>query len=429
MLASIATLFAGVEASSGDVITTPPFSLPDKGTLTLTLGSTTNNVVQRGPLPSDGSPRPIVATQNLTAPNCVLTTTPTLLGFGTGKGVPGLNSSTHEIGDKTKGTGTDCGLVEAGASLTLNMGSAISSLEISHFALDIETRKNVKVTLTAKLNGSVTSTYQLRSGTSILAGQGSSTPGDTTFNCNSQSSSNPNSGDSDNCRWEGDVLANQLVLTAPVGEFALAGGADGGVSQPSVLNLTDVLGLDCQTGGSGGAYTATTGDGTSAPEVGLIRKDNLDPNEPCTVIPAMLTTSSTSSGNLFEFTKDLTHQQTAAFTMDVTWPMETVQNPPPPTKFDFGTGVQFNLELCKGTPVYNPPLGSVNPPPQFQGIAELTDGDFSASDYTTFDLVPNDVMPGIQYACYYNQQTQYVAGGKVQLFQQMYVVGDYRGAR
>ena len=421
IVASLATLFGGVRTASGDVITTPPFALPDKGTLTLTLGNTTNNVVQRDSV-ANGSG--ILATQNLTAPNCVLTTTPTLLGFATSRGVPGLNASTHEIGDMTKGTGTDCGLVEAGGSLTLNMGSAISTLEVSHFALDIETRKNVKIILTAKLNGNVTSTYELRSGTSIVAGQGSTTPGATLFNCNSQSSSNPNSGDSDNCRWSGDVLANQFVLSAPIGEFALAGGADGGRSQPSVLNLTDVIGLDCQTGGSGGQFTATAGDGTSVPKVGLIRKDNLDPNEPCQVIPAELTSSSSGGVNALDFLKDLRSQQSGAFTMDITWPNEGAQNPPPPTQIDFGTG-PMNLDLCKGTPVYDPPLPS--PSAKFQGIAELLDGDFSPSDFATFDLVPS--VPGIQYACYYNQQTQYVAGGTVQLFQQIYVVGDFRGFR
>jgi hypothetical protein len=421
MLASIATLFGGVETSRADVITTPPFSLPDKGTLTLTLGATTNNVVQRDSVAHGGV---VLATQGLSSVNCALTTTPTLLGFATSKGVPGLNSSTHEIGDKTKGTGTDCGLTEAGGSLTLNMGSATSTLEISHFALDIETRKNVKVILTAKLNGTVTSTHELRSGTSIVAGQGSSTVGATPFNCNSQSSSNPNSGDNDNCRWEGDVLANQLVLTAPIGEFALAGGSDGGRSQPSVLSLTDVIGLDCQTGGSGGQYSATTGDGITAPEVGLIRKDNLDPNEPCQVIPAELISSSNGGLNQLEFLKDLNHQQSGAFTMDVTWPNEGAQNPPPPTQIDFGSGA-LDLDLCLGTPVYTPPLGS--PGAQFQGIAELTDGDFSPSDVATFDLVPN--TPGIQYACYYNQQTQLVAGGTVQLFQQLYLVGDFRATR
>ena len=156
---------------------------------------------------------------------------------------------------------------------------------MSSFALDIETRKNVRILMTASFHGATTSTYELRSGTSIVAGQGSSTAGAPIFNCNSQSSSNPNSGDRDNCRWSGNVLADKLVLQAPIGEFGLSGGADGGVSQPSVLKLTQFDGLlDCQSKPNNGDFDLTEG-GNGTPQVGVVRKDNLNPNEPCQLIP------------------------------------------------------------------------------------------------------------------------------------------------
>ena len=419
LLVPVTTLIGNGGAASGGTITTPPFALPDKGTLTVTTTktvSTTANTVARRDSVANGSG--VLATQTFGPSNCVLTTTPTLLGFGTTKGVPGMFGG--DIGDKDKpgSCGTGSGLVESGGTLTLSLGSTIADLEISHFALDIETRKNVKITLTAKLDGVVTSTYFLRSGTSIVAGQGSTTPGSEIFNCNSQSSSNPNSGDSDNCRWIGDVLADSLTLTSTLGEFAVNGGSDGGVSQPSVLNLTDVDGLlDCQSQPNNGGYTLTEGGGTT-PEVGIIRKDNLN-SEPCELIPVDLQTSSSGGVNTLDFLKDLTTQQSAAFTMDVTWPNEGAQNPPPPTQFQFvDGGATFNLELCLGTPVYD---GNGN----FVGIAELLDTD--TGNDAVFDLVPT--LDGVQYLCYYHQETQLVSNGTVQLFQQLYLVGDLKSYR
>ena len=143
---------------AGGAITTPPFALPDLGSLTLQTGSV-NQVVRRD------AANTVVATQTITAPNCAISPTYPLLAFATAKGVPGITGGT--IGDKTKGSGTDCGLVEAPNSLTLSLGSQTSTLAISSFALDIETRKNVRILMTASFHGTTTSTYELRSGTSI----------------------------------------------------------------------------------------------------------------------------------------------------------------------------------------------------------------------------------------------------------------------
>jgi hypothetical protein len=391
---------------AGGAITTPPFALPDLGSLTLQTGSV-NQVVRRD------AANTVVATQAISAPNCAISPNYPLLAFATAKGVPGLTGGT--IGDKTKGTGTDCGLVEAPNSLTLSLGTQTSTLAISSFALDIETRKNVRILMTASFHGATTSTYELRSGTSIIAGQGSSTAGAPIFNCNSQSSSNPNSGDRDNCRWSGNVLADKLVLQAPIGEFGLSGGADGGVSQPSVLKLTQFDGLlDCQSQPNNGDFDLTEG-GNGTPQVGVVRKDNLNPNEPCQLIPVDLNATNDGGSPQVQFSKDLTSQTSAAFTMDVTWTLEGAQNPPPPTQFEFVDGQPLNLELCVGTPVYD---ANKN----FSGIAELLDNDPSNDS-----VVPDQAasLPGVQYACYYHQETSLVANGGVQLFQRLYIVGDF----
>jgi hypothetical protein len=399
---------------AGGAITTPPFQLSNAGSLTLTTTTgTTNNVVRRD------AANNVVATQAISATgSCALSTNPTLLAFTTTKGSPGLNKGT--IGDKTGGSGTDCGLVEAGGSLSMALGSQVSNLEMRSFALDVETRKNLKLVLTASLDGSPTSTYELRTGASVVAGQGSTTPGSSIFNCNAGSSSDPNAADRDNCRFSGNVLADKLELKVLVGEVGLSGGASGGVTTPSQIQLTDVDGfLDCESQPNDGDFDLTEG-GNTTPEVGIVRKENLDPNEPCELIPVDLNTSVQAGKPQVQFLKDLTGQTSAAFTMDVTWPSEAAQNPPPPTQFEFVDGQPVELKLCVGTPVYNSTTGV------FDGIGELLDTN-TANDSVVPDLVSS--LPGKQYSCYYHQETDLVAKDRVKLNQQIYIIGDYKSYR
>jgi hypothetical protein len=288
------------------------------------------------------------------------------------------------------------------------------------FAFDIETRKNLKVVLKAYLQNTLQSTYEMRTGTSIVAGQGSATSGSPIFNCNAQVSSNPNAGDRDNCRFSGTVLADKLVLSTVAGEMALAGGADGGTAQPSVIQLTHIDGLlDCQSQPNNGDFDLSEGGTNGTPAVGLVRKDNLDPNQPCQLIPVDLNTSVDNGTPNVQFQKDLANQSSAAFTLDITWPVESAQNPPPPTEFEFVDGSPIELQLCVGTPVYE-----ANG--QFKGIGELLD-----SDPSNNSIVPDQVpsVPGLQYSCYFHQDTDLVGNGQVQLHQGVYVVGDYKAFR
>ena len=79
----------------------------------------------------------------------------------------------------------------------------------------------------------------------------------------------------------------------------------------------------------------------------------------------------------------------------------------------------MNLELCVGTPVYD---ANGN----FSGIAELLDNDPSNDS-----VIPDQAssLPGLQYSCYYHQDTRLVANDAVRLFQQLYIVGDFRTYR
>jgi hypothetical protein len=417
LVALCAVAVAGLLISSasrdvaGGAITTPPFQLTDAGSLTLTTGAT--NKIER-----HNAANALVSTQAINvAGSCAISTTPTLLDIKTRLGVPGLNTGT--LGDKTKGSGTDCGLVEAGGDMTLTLGDDVDDLTIRSFALDIETRKNLKLVLTAKWRGTTTATYQLRSGTSITPG-GSSTPGSLVFDCNGGASSDPNAADRDNCRFSGNVLATQLVLRADVGEFGLAGGAAGGTTQPSVLELTQFDGLlDCESKPNSGDFDLSEGSGAN-PVVGVVRKDNLSAAEPCQLIPVDLQTSVVGGVPTVKFSKDLTNQLSAAFTIDVKWPTENVQDPPPLTQFEFVDGNPISLKHCVGTPVYD--SGG-----QFDGIAELLDTNTS-NDSVVPDLEPT-AMPGKQYACYYSQDDDLVANGKMQLRQGIYLIGDWRSFR
>ncbi|GIU89334.1 MAG: hypothetical protein KatS3mg010_0433 [Acidimicrobiia bacterium] len=403
------TFGSGTTAAGGS-ITTPPFALVDAGSLTLRTGAV-NDVVRRDAADA------VVSTQAINVGgNCVISTTPTLLSIATGRGSPGYNTGT--IGDRTSGSGgqgTGCGLVEAGGSLTLGLGTDVADLEISSFALDVETRKNLVLVLDAYLDGRATSRYELRTGTSIVAGEGSTEPGSEIFNCNAAVSSNPNAGDRDNCRFAGSVLADRLVLTATIGEFGLSGGASGGATQPSVLELTDIDGLlDCQSRPNSGDFDlAEGGDGT--PAVGLVRKDNLDPDEPCELVPVDLRTASGPTGATVEFLADKLGQVSAAYTLEIEWTPEEAQEPIQYTTIEFADGNPVDVKLCLGTPVFDPVTGA------FEGIAELLD-----DDPTNDGVVPDDepTLEGRQHACYFERHVELVGAGEITISEGIYLVGD-----
>jgi Big-like domain-containing protein len=135
-------------------------------------------------------------------------------------------------------TGTPCGQVETGESLTIAGGTALNGRSFNGLRLDLELTKNALVQLTLLPQNVV---YTLQSGTSItpaeLAEADTTAPyvvdssaGDTTDACAAPNSSGPNSGFNDNCQWNINPGLNftSFNLKTTIGTVTLEGGGDFG---------------------------------------------------------------------------------------------------------------------------------------------------------------------------------------------------------
>jgi hypothetical protein len=125
-----------------------------------------------------------------------------------------------------------------GESVTFGLGSAIDASAFYRLELDFEVKQNAAFLLEIIIGGTVTDQFYLRSGLSIQAGEGSTSPGspDHIFNCVAQSDSGPDAGARDNCRWMVDALGQQFRLIPLVGEGSLEGGGDFGTGAAAYNN-------------------------------------------------------------------------------------------------------------------------------------------------------------------------------------------------
>ena len=95
-------------------------------------------------------------------------------------------------------------------------------------SFDIEAKKNavVKAVTYDQVGGAPPQTYYLVTGTSKNNPRIPSLP-NADLSCSAKSDSGPDSGASDNCRWNITGQWTKIEFTAIVGEFGLEGGADG----------------------------------------------------------------------------------------------------------------------------------------------------------------------------------------------------------
>ena len=127
--------------------------------------------------------------------------------------------------------GTSCSHVDAsrGEALTVALAGKLAEGLVHRAELDIEVRSGAKIVATLFNGTTAAGTFELRSGSSIVSGQGSTTPGSPIFNCSggyhsNLSSESGSSGTSDNCRWVFNGLFDKVTLTAKAGSFSLEGG-------------------------------------------------------------------------------------------------------------------------------------------------------------------------------------------------------------
>ncbi len=413
-VALCALIFLIGSAAAGQSTTTG--GLPDDGVLRLQLGDL-NRLLWETPSTSDTDPtQGLFDRRSLSSrvrDKCLLQvgpigSTPLLLKFVAGvhvENLPGFALGSIGVfggGSTSAARGVDCSRVGANESLTLSLVGSLSGLVAKRSELDIEVKQNARILATATAGGIVT-TWELRSGTGIVPGQGSDVPGSPIFNCSALSDSGPDSGASDNCRWVIDGLWNSLELRTLAGEWSLEGGGDffGNVfANNSLFVLSHTSGiLDCLD------PTITTGSGITDALVSGTRLGNAG-GSACVPIPYLLE----STGNNVNFQKDLIGQADAAFVFDVTWTIENaVSLAAIPLSFHSFDGVTlFDLDLCVGTPTFD------------------TNGNLESLTGVP-DLDP--LQPGNQYACVISQTIDYVSPSTIQLGQTIYLEGDWTAGR
>lgn len=409
-----ALMFLIGSAATGQTTTTP--GLPNEGVLRLQLGAV-DQLVWETPSTTDIDPtQAIFDRRTLTgrsADKCLLQlgslgSAPTLLGFVAGvptSNQPGFAFDSIGVfggGSGSTARGVDCSRVGANESLTLSLAGALAGKLAYRSELDVEVKQSARILATASAGG-ISTTWELRSGGSVVSGQGSAVPGSPIFNCNATSDSGPDSGPNDNCRWTIPGVWDSLELRTLAGAWSLEGGADFGSSafaNNSLFFLTRASGiLDC------GETTITAGGGGSDALVTGTRLANAG-GSACVPIPYLLE----STRNDVAFLKDLLGQTDAAVVFDITWTLEdAVSLPTIPLSFHSFDGVTlFDLDLCVGTPTY-----------------DLSGNLVSLSGVP--DLVPS--VPGNQYACVSSQQVDYVDTDTITVRQRIYLEGDWTAGR
>jgi hypothetical protein len=355
----------------------PLDTLPDAGVLRLHLGSSPQ---QWRFEPAEGSP----TTQPVgISSGCKLApTSGALVSLSPTPSSATIGLTTDGIGvrGKGEGAGVPCGRVNGTQRLTVSLnGSALSGALADFMELDIEAKGNVVVVAELYLAGDLVGTHELPTG--------------------DRSDSGPDSGDGDNYRFRvppaGTTAFDSFVLRAKdVGEFSLAGGADGTAPESlgaqlgttdSLIHLKEASGiLDCgESSGdvTGGATTANFTRGF---------------NPGCELIPYLLRVE--NDDVLVQ--KDLTGQSGANFTMTVTWDAE-------PAPADGGT-------LNRQTFIDYTPEDA---------------GDETPLRWCESDGGGNPSPPAGEFWCLTAQSSTLVGNGEVVVSETLFGVGDPRVTR
>lgn len=452
---TLVALFLAAIAFDAFAQPVPPLGLPDKGQLRLQMGTS----VESGPGAIGHNPRRFVHVpsglqqQIGTTKKCILQfagpyslTTLSSTG-GNGSGDIGVGPDSLGVPNGPKGVA--CYRFTANLNEVLEFGLGAHTIDPStidanafwRLELDVEVKKNARLFLDVLISGTVSATYELRSGTSIdpTDPDASDEPGSEIWNCSAQSDSGSDSGPNDNCRWIIDELGNEFRIRPGSGEGSWEGGGDfsgNAFDNNSVIYLTkaDIGVLGCESPSApGGTDTSTIGDGVNDAQCQVTR---LDPS----ASTGGETTCEANVGYIFqnlaegiegcELTKNPGEQLVAS--VDVCFPPESSQ----PLGFDAPTTkVQFThpvTGLLAPVPAFEPP--------RCDGTIELdSNGNRIMIEVLNnpgaFDLIDVDgVFPEdkVEYVCVLDNAQEYqgpIASPEMQVCQTLLFWGDIRWSR
>jgi hypothetical protein len=403
----------------------PPFGLPDRGVLRLQLGGSQSR--QFLYQPASGTP---TGQSILLSGKCglVLASSPSLATLTAAGGLNSMGLGPDSIGVFDGPKGVACYRITASLneSVTFGLGTTTtgSSIDANAFyrlELDIEVKQNAVFLLEILIGGTVADQFYLRTGTSIVAGEGSTSPGsaDHIFNCGALSDSGPDAGSSDNCRWVVEALGQQFRLTPLVGEGSLEGGGDFGsaaYANNSLMYLTKATigALGCANSPvPQGTTTPTIGDGVNDAQCSVTRIDPTGLGGSCTTaVGYVLRNIGGAEG--CEMLK--TPGEQLAASAEIQFPPEprTALGAEPLTTIVFSTpsGVPyptvFTPQRCTGTVV-----------PDSNGertIREVLDG-----GTVGYDHVPGGFK---DWACVLDNVTEYLGNDQMQIRQTILFWGD-----
>ena len=426
----------------------PPSGLDYKGMLRLQGGNTTQ--VTYSSVGFQGGTAPALSAQTL-APirrnDCRLSQPQAsrLLGFfatqGGGAAPVGLVSGS--LGVYSGSQGTPCSRFTAALNheLTVDLGqqleTEIPKVAFYRLELDIEAKSNLALELQVLLGDAVVDRFVLRTGSSIVAGEGSALPGARIFNCSAQSDSGPDAGGRDNCRWVIDALGQGFRLKPLAGEGSLEGGGDPGTLSTDIyLTEAEIGALGCGPGSTVpiAENTNTIGDGENEAQCAVTRVDPTDFGGQCTQPVGYVFRNLGGGAEGCELLKSPGEQLAAS--IHIRFPPEVTQvlGDEPLTQIQFSTGdpseplVGFEPERCIGTVVEDPngtrTIKEVLLGQLYVGIAPLSDA--------------NDAVPGngvIDWACILDNEQSYLgppapgSAEEMQVTQTILFWGDIRFSR
>lgn len=422
--------------ASGASAQTPPFGLPDRGVLRLQLGTQVTEGGLHAPRRFVHEPSGLSQAINPSGKCGMVLGGPTALAVLTpsgGNGTLGLGPDSIGVFDGPKGVACYRLTASINEQVKLGLGSDVSGLAaidanaFYRLELDIEVKQNAEFLLQILADGSVIDEFRLRTGGSIVAGEGSTAPGsaDKILNCTAQSDSGPDSGARDNCRWTVDALGTEFRLIPVTGEGSLEGGGDFGAAayaNNTLVYLTEgaIGALGCNSSQvPQGTGTVPIGDGGTTAQCAVTRIDPTGLGGACTTAIGYVLRNIGGTEEGCELLKAPGEQLAASIDILFLPETSTALGSEPLTQIEFSTDVPgvlvpFTPQRCIGTVV-----------PDRNGEPTILEV-LSVPGFVP-DIVPG--TPQKDWACILNNTQEFVGTGLMQIRQTILFWGDISFSR